>query len=396
MRILVAHNRYRERGGEDVVVEQEVELLRGAGHEVIEYFRHNDEIDETAPLGAAVEALWSARASREVGQLIRDRQPDVVHVHNTFAQLSPSVFWAASRAGVPTVQTLHNFRLICPQGSLLRQGRVCDDCSGRAPLPALRHACYRNSRPQTAVLSSMLLLHRAMGTWAHQVTRHIALSEHSRGRFIRAGFPASRLVVKPNFVRGPAEINQSGRSGLLFVGRLSSEKGIDLLGQAAVGLPPASLRVAGTGPARPALGSSPALSLLGHLPSEKVGREMSRALGLVLPSLALENCPMSLLEAFAHATPVIGSRIGAIAEMVEDGVTGILVEPGDVSAWQSAMRFALSHPQQMARMGEQARRRWEQRYQPESNLRQLLTIYGSALAEARALQQASKWGDKVA
>jgi glycosyltransferase involved in cell wall biosynthesis len=383
MRVLVVHNRYRERGGEDVVVEHEVELLRSGGHEVTDYGRHNDEVAESAPLGMALQALWSRRTTQELASLIGECQPEVVHVHNTFPLVSPSVYWVAARAGVPVVQTLHNFRLICPQGLLLREGRPCESCVGRVPLPAVRHACYRGSRAQTAVAAAAVVLHRGLGTWRSKVDRYIALSEFSRGRLIAGGVPAERIVVKPNSVPAASDPLEGPRSGLLFAGRLSAEKGLDTLVRAAAGLPPGSVRVAGSGPMAAALAGVPALQPLGRLDRSALQAEMAGAAALVLPSACYENAPLAVLEAFACGLPVIASRLGALAEIVEDGVTGLLCEPGDAQALQQKMSWALSHHGAMRLMGAAARSQHARLYAPAENLRRLIGIYESVAPTGR-------------
>ena len=385
MKVLLAHNAYQQRGGEDAVVEAEAALLRSRGHEVLEYRRHNDELASTGRAQAAAGTLWSRRTVHEVGALLRDTRPDVLHVHNTFPLISPSLYWAAAAAGVPVVQTLHNFRLLCPQAMLLREGRVCESCVGRLPLPGVLHGCYRGSRAQTGVLAGMLVLHRALGTWAHKVHRYIALNEFCRAKFIEGGLPAARIAVKANFVDLPAPPAASARAGLLYVGRLAPEKGIGLLVRAARELPAGSLRVAGTGPEQALLAGHAAVQALGAVGSAQVVAEMQRAAALVMPSLWFENFPRTLVEAFACGLPVIASRLGAMAELIDDGVTGLLVAPGDAADLALKMQWALDHPERMAAMGRAARGVYEARYTADINHAQLLAIYRDAIAEqARA------------
>ena len=228
-RILIVHNSYRQYGGEDSVVDAELALLRDHGHEVELYLRHNDELGAMAKGHAALDALWSSRTSRDTSETIAIFHPDVIHVHNTFPLISPSLYWAAARADVPVVQTLHNFRLLCPQAMFLRNGNVCEDCLSRIPWRGVVRSCYRNSWKQSAVLTSMLVLHWAMGTWRQKVTRYIALNEFCRYKFIEGGLPPERIVVKPNFVHTSHSDFDGPREGFLFVGRLSEEKGVHTL-----------------------------------------------------------------------------------------------------------------------------------------------------------------------
>ena len=378
MRVVVAHNAYLLRGGEDAVAESEAALLRDHGHEVIEYARSNLDLAGMGKLSVAVDTLWSRRTHSEISELLTRLRPDVLHVHNTLPLISPSLYWAAATARVPLVQTLHNFRMMCPQAMLLREGRVCEDCIGRVPWPAVRHGCYHGSRAQTAVLGGMLVLHRALGSYRHKVSRYIALNEFCRAKFVQGGLPAERVVVKPNFVEDPKPGDEP-RRGLLFVGRLSPEKGVDVLAQAARTLPLGSLRVAGTGPAQAALAGLPSITSLGAMPSSAVAFEMARAVALVLPSIWYENFPRTLVEAYAAGLPVLASRIGALAELVEDGVTGLLFNPGDSADLAAKMTWALGHPDAMVEMGRAARRVYESKYTPEVNYEQLIGIYEQAL-----------------
>ena len=382
MRVLVAHNAYQQRGGEDAVVESEVALLRHAGHEVELLLRHNDEIPTLGRAQVGLQTLWSRRTGEDFRSLIARHRPDVVHVHNSFPLLSPSLHWASAAAGIPLVQTLHNFRLLCPQAMFLREGRVCEDCLNRAPWPAVRHGCYRGSRAQTAVVAGMLVLHRGLGTWQHKVARYIALTEFSRRKFIEGGLPAERVRVKPNFVAAPVPAGEP-RAGFLFVGRLSSEKGIRVLAEAWRRFDGASkLAVAGSGPEEALLRGLPGAALLGALPSAAVQSLMQRSLALVLPSIWYENFPRTIVEAMGAGLAVIASRIGALPELVIEGETGLLFEAANADDLARSLGWAQSHPQEMAQMGRRARAVYEARYTPERNLAQLLAIYTEAGAEA--------------
>lgn len=378
MRVIVVHNTYQHKGGEDSVVEAEAALISSRGHSVELFLRDNNALHEMSPAISAVRTIWSTEAERAFIALVRSFKPDVVHVHNTFPMISPAIYWAASRMRVPLVQTLHNFRLMCPQAMFLRGGKVCEDCLGRVPWRGAARGCYRDSRLQSTVLAGMVTLHRAIGTWQNKVTRYIALNEFCRRKFIEGGLPADRIVVKPNFVdfEAPAHVD---RSGFLFVGRLSVEKGIDVLAGAACVLSNTTVRVAGTGPEVAQLAGAKGITALGALSLDAIGTEMSHALALVLPSIWYENFPRTLVEAFASRLPVIASRIGALAELVTEGVTGLLFEPGDSLDLSKKMLWAQQHPEQMAQMGRNARTLYEATYTAERNYHQLMAIYESAI-----------------
>lgn len=382
MRILIVHNAYRHRGGEDAVVEAEIALLRAHGHAVETYFRSNDDVSGMSSLALARQTLWSDRTPHDLAQLIRRFQPDVIHVHNTFPLVSPSLYWAAERAGVPVVQTLHNFRLMCLNALFLHEGRVCEDCMGQVPWRGVARACYRGSTAASAVLAGMLTLHRGLGTYRNKVARYIALNEFCRGKFIEGGLPAERVVVKPNFVDFDMP-EPVARAGLLFVGRLSAEKGVATLAQAMTLLPDAKLRVAGDGPEAGLLNGVAGVTRLGSLPGEAVRQEMGRAAALVVPSIWYENFPRTIVESFASGLPVIASRIGALADIVTDGETGLLFEPGNARDLADKLAWALAHPEQMAAMGRRARAQYEAEFSAEVNYRQLMKIYREAGAASR-------------
>lgn len=391
MRILFAHNAYQHQGGEDRVVESEIALLRAHGHEVAEYRRDNSEITEMPRPALAANTLWSRRAAHEADRLIAEFLPDVVHAHNTFPLISPALYWAAQRAGVPVVQTLHNFRLICLNAIFLRGGNVCEDCTGRLPWRGVARKCYRASAAQSAVLAGMLVLHRGLGTYRNKVARYIALNNFCRSKFIEGGLPAGRIAVKPNFVDWvevdphSSSFRESERQGLLFVGRLAPEKGVGVLARAAALLPNSCLRVAGDGPEAHLLEGVTGITRLGNLAGDAVRREMGSAVALVLPSLWYENFPRTIVEAFACGLPVIASRIGALVELVRDGETGLLFEPGNPRDLADKMAWTLAHPERMMEMGRRAREQYETEFSAEVNYRMLMDIYAGVLAEQEAV-----------
>jgi glycosyltransferase involved in cell wall biosynthesis len=378
MRILIAHNAYQHRGGEDMVVESEIALLRSNGDEVAEFRRDNNEVAGLPKPLLAANTLWSGCTVDEVTRLIATFKPDVIHAHNTFPLISPSLYWAAERAGIPVVQTLHNFRLLCLNALFLREGKVCEDCMGRLPWRGVVRKCYRDSAAQSALLAGMLTLHRGLGTYRNKVARYIVLNNFCRQKFIEGGLPAERIVVKPNFVDFPSPEDMP-RRGFLFVGRLSAEKGVKTLVQTASLLADPALRVAGDGPEAHMLQGIAGVTHLGSLTGTAVRQEMNSAVGLVLPSICYENFPRTIVEAFACGLPVIASHLGAMADLVEDGETGLLFEPGNAADLAQKMAWAQENPDHMAKMGRNARAKYEAEFTAERNYELLMGIYGEAI-----------------
>lgn len=412
MKVLIVHNRYQQRGGEDRVVDDEIGLLRHHGHQVETLIEDNRALDAVPAWRQAGDLLWSRDAAARVRCLCQDFQPDVMHCHNTHARLSPSVIRAARECGVPVVQTVHNYRLLCVNAMLLRDGRPCQDCVGHLPWRGVLHACYRGSTRQSAALAAGITLHRALGSHSRHVTRFIALSEHARQTLIRGGLPAQRTVVKPNFVNDPLGAaralgggggggggggessagDATTRHGLLYVGRLSAEKGIDWLMQASAHAR-RRVSVMGDGPMQAACRAHPWFDCLGERPMDEVFAAMRRARALVVPSLSFEAMPRVLVEAFACGLPIIASRQGALAELVEHGRTGWLVETGNVDALAQAMLGAETSAD-WAGMSGQARVTYQSKYTSDVAHDALLAIYRQAMAHANP--QASAMADDYA
>lgn len=384
MRILLCHNFYQEPGGEDQVFADEGWLLESHGHEVIRYTRHNDDIDRMGRWESARKTIWNRQTRTELQTLIRERRPDVMHCHNTFPLISPSAYAAAKSEGVPVVQTLHNYRLLCPSALFLRDGHACEDCLGKlVAWPGVLHGCYRNNRPATAAIATMLAVHRVRGTWSQGVQRFIALSEFSRRKFVQGGLPAARIATKANFMRTDPQPGE-GRGGFaLFVGRLAIEKGIDTLLAAWRNLPQAlPLKIVGDGPlaeqVRSAAAADPRISYLGRQSSSEVLSLLGDAACLVLPSVCYENCPKTLIEAYASATPVIASRLGAIEEMIDHGRTGLLFESGNPADLVVQVQRLHAADETRRAMRRAAREAYELRYTCESNYAALMEIYRDA------------------
>ena len=393
MKVLRVHARYQQPGGEDEAESAERALLRAGGHELVVYERHNAEILRMGPLERAllpVRSVWGWDARRELRALIARERPDVAHFTNTFPLISPLAYDACREAGVPVVQSLHNYRLLCPAATLLRRGRPCEDCTRHSLWRGVLHRCYRGSRPATAVVASMLAVHRRRGTFAERVDAYIALSDFARSRFAAGGLPAERIFVKPNFADPGGAPRREAGDAALFVGRLAPEKGPFTLLRAWQELGDrVPLRIAGDGPLAEDLRRGAAraglahVSFLGRLPRAGVLAEMRRARFLVFPSECYENFPLAIAEAFACATPVVASRLGAMREIVEDGRTGLHFEPGDPADLAAKALWAWRHPGRLEEMGRRARAEYEARYTPKRNLEILLSIYGRAISASR-------------
>ena len=383
LRILVVHNRYQIRGGEDSVVAQEVASLRRAGQIVETLFFDNAAIRTGWDrLRTAYEAPHAPRGIAAVLDAARAFGPDVVHAHNVFPQVSPGMHAAVRAYGAATVQTLHNFRVTCANGILMRDSRPCEDCVTGSPYQAVRHACYRGSRLGSLAVARMIDVHRRSGTWARDVDRFIALTPFARTRFVAAGLPESRIRIKPNGLADPGYDPNAPRAGILFVGRLVSEKGVGTLREAA-GLSHAPITIIGEGPWEDQLRSVPGLTVLGPQDPAAVQAAMARAAALVVPSHWYEGMPMVIAEAFSLGTPVIASRIGALADLIADGSTGLHVVPGDPSGLAQALDRIVDAPEAARAMGRQARLVYERDWTEAAVTARALTIYREAIA-ARA------------
>jgi glycosyltransferase involved in cell wall biosynthesis len=384
MRILSIHNNYQIRGGEDESRQAEERLLQEMGHQVDVYEKNNDRVATLNSAQLAIRTVWSTEAYRIVQQRLRQYKSDLVHVQNFFPLISPSVYYAAQAEGVPVVQTLRNYRLICPNGLFFRDGHVCEDCLGKfVPYPGVIHACYRQNRGATATTAAMLTVHRTLRTWLKQVNLFISLSEFARQKFIEAGFPEEKIVVKPNFVHPDPGVGD-GRGGYaLYVGRLSVEKGLDILLAAWESLKaPIPLKIVGDGPlAQQVIEATkrlPKVEWLGRKPMPEVYELMGEAMFLIFPSKWYETFGRVAVEAFAKGTPVIAANLGAIAELVDSGRTGLHFTPSDPTDLAAKVEWVLEHPTELLQMRSLARAEFEAKYTAQKNYHQLMAIYALA------------------
>jgi glycosyltransferase involved in cell wall biosynthesis len=393
MRVLLLHNRYRRPGGEDTVVSREHHLLLEAGHSVALFEVCNDDFrGPAAALRIAAALPYSRRAHSLVADVLAESRPDVVHVHNFFPLLTPSVFAACADVRAPVVHTLHNYRLLCANGLLLRDGAPCELCVEGTPYNGVHYACYRDSRLASAPVARMIATHRKRGTWQTGVDRYIALTSFGKRLFVRGGFPADKIVVKPNFAPEPAAgpTSTKGSDYALFLGELTAHKGTAVLLDAWRDVP-FDLHIAGDGPltgrVRQAALANSRLKYVGRLDRHGVEDQLAGAAFLVFPSLLYETFGLALVESFAHARPVLASKLGAAEEIVRDGETGVHFATGDAADLATKANWLATHVREREAMGARARGEYERMYTAERNLGLLLTVYAEAQTEA-----ASRYG----
>ncbi|MGD0734805.1 MAG: glycosyltransferase family 4 protein [Terracidiphilus sp.] len=387
MNILVVHNRYAFAGGEDEACATEVELLREHGHNVVVHTQDNRLIDSKSRWATGIRSVWSAADHAAVRRLISKNKLELMSVHNFFPLVSPSIYYAARAEGIPVVQTLHNYRLLCPAATFLRNGKICEDCLGKAvPWPALVHKCYRGSFAQTGAVAGMISGHKMLGTWRKLVNYYIALTPFMRNKFIAGGFPAKRIVVKPNSVEDTG-VGSGHDDNFLFVGRLSEEKGAAVLLQAwKTTKTSRKLKIIGTGPdemnLRAIAAPLPNVEFLGQVSAERVRAEMAAAAAVVFPSIWYEGLSRVVIEAFSKGTPILASDLGPISTIVTDGKTGVLFRVGD--SVDLAAKLAAFPPPGPAldQLRRAAREEFERSYSNEVVYRILLGIFRSAIAPA--------------
>lgn len=381
MRILVLHSPYLSgpASGENRVVEDEVGLLRSAGHDV-QVFVPGRRAGGAGAVAEGFSAVWSRSATREVAQFVREHRVEVVHCHNLFPALSPAVLRTADRAGPAVLMTLHNYRLSCLPATFLRDGRVCEDCLAKVPWRGIVHRCYRRSAAASAALATSLTLHRVLRSF-ERVDRFLAVSEFVRAKHVEAGMPSDRIAVKRNFA-WPVERREGTGDYFLYVGRLSPEKGLPTLLEAWAGVD-CRMVIAGDGPDGDALRRTAPndVDFLGAVDPDRIPALLAGARALVIPSVWYEGAPRAIVEAYAAGVPVIASRIGALPEFVNDAVTGLLVPPGDSRALAAAAA-RLCDDDESLRLGRGAWAAWSDRYSPEVGLKELERAYLDAQSPA--------------
>jgi len=384
MKILVGHNHYQQAGGEDAVAASEVQMLRAQGHDVLYVeFDNKDFNDLSAPakFQNVLSWDWSKKAYEIIRQHCISFNPDVAHFHNTFYMMTPAVYSACQSMKVPVVQTLHNFRLLCSNGLFYRQGKVCEECLSHTLKRGIKYGCYRHSRVLTWAVVNMLEKHWKQRTWHNKVDRFIALTDFARGKFIEGGLPGERIVVKSNSIAIDPGCRERAGEHFVFAGRLSEEKGIKVVLEAFRYLPNEKLMVMGDGPLKLDCENYikkyglQNIQLLGHLDKKDYYETLKKAKALIVPSRLYENFPVVIIEAFACGVPVIASRLGSMKEIVVEGQTGLLFDPGVSKDLIQKINDLSQNPSGMIAWGQEARRLFESKHSAEINGKELISIY---------------------
>jgi len=378
MKILQVHNHYQFSGGEDTVFSNEYKLLAYYGHEVLQFTKSNKDIDNYNIFQKSrlfFNAVYSRSAFEEILKIIEENKPDVCHIHNTLALITPSIYYACKERGVPVVQTLHNYRLMCANAYLFRNGKVCEECIGKSLYHSVKYGCYRNSRLQTFVLARTIEWNKKQGTWNNLIDAYIALTEFSKQKFIEGGLPENKIFVKPNFLFEDPNYSEKNGGFFLFAGRLDVTKGFNVLIKAAEKLPDVKFKVAGDGTLRSNLDGVLNIEYLGQLNRNDLILELKKSSAIIFPSVWYETFGLSIIESFACGKPVIASNLGAMAGLIENGKTGLLFEPGNVDDLVKKILWAKNNPEKMKEMGLNARKEFEEKYTPEKNYKILMNIY---------------------
>jgi glycosyltransferase involved in cell wall biosynthesis len=395
---------YDLRGGTERVMFDLSAALTQAGHEVVP-FATQDPRNEATPFERyfvaprrydggglvaraklAAAAIHDHDAARALGRLLDDHPCDVAHLHNIYHQLSPSILGELRRRGIPTLMTLHDYKIACPNYKLYRDGEICEKCvTTKTPLWPFLHACHRDSRAESILVAVESTLHRLTGAYEKGVDLFVSPSEFL-AEILRRRLPSARLQVIRNSA-GNASAADAGkratRPTVLYAGRLSAEKGVDLLLASAADAKEVEIRVAGSGPLEESLRErfhGENIVFLGRLEAGELERERAAAWAIAIPSQWYENAPLSLLEAYASARPVLAAAHGGLLEMVEHEASGWLIEPAAVDAWSSALRRVAASPDALTQMGERGYELARNRYSFDTFLASYLGAYEKLLS----------------
>ena len=388
MKILQVHNYYKLFGGEDILYNNEYELLTSNGHYVIQYSKKNKEIENfnlLQKVSLFFDSAISKKSYEEISSLIRKEKPNICHVHNTLALISPSVYFACKDNKIPVVQTLHNYRLLCSNAYFFRNGNICEECLGGSLYHSVKYGCYRNSKIQTFALARMIEKHRKLNTWFEKIDMFISPSNFTRQKYIEGGFPEDKIMVKPNFLIEDSGFNYSSGDYFIFAGRMDELKGIKILNDAAKNFSSdIKIKLAGEVNLEEEIVLDKSLESIGFIPHNILLEVIKNSIALIFPSTWYETFGVSIIEAFACGKSVIASNHGAMAELIEDGKTGLLFEPGNSKDLAEKINWAYHHKNEMREMGKNARKEYEEKYTAEKNYQQLMNIYKEVISNYKS------------
>lgn len=383
MKVAQIHNRYRSYGGEDAAVENSTKLLNDHGVQTVSLIRESNDISEgiAAKVMLGIRSSYSRSAYADMVQFLEHEKPDIAHVHNLYPLLTPSILRACREASVPVVMTVHNYRLVCPIGVHFTAGSICERCVGGREYSCILKNC-RDNLPESTIYAVRTALARKYGLFANNVNRFISPSAFLKRRLVEAGYDERKFVVLPNFVADPVSLAiPAAGSYCGFVGRFSAEKGVETLAAAAALLPDIPFQLAGSSTEMPAVSRiiSRNTRLVGPLSRVETGYFYRGARFIVIPSVSFEVCPLVALEAMSYGLPVVASRIGGLPEIIDDGVTGLLFQPGNETELSEKIDYMWQHPDICQKMGEAARDRFLQHYSDTAHFKRLVELYNDEL-----------------
>jgi glycosyltransferase involved in cell wall biosynthesis len=391
MKLLLGHCFYRSSSpsGEDAVYKNEKKLLMEKGITVIPYEKQNDHLEGMGLLGkmgSGLEYCWSKKSYREVSRIIESERPDIAHFHNIFPQMSTSVYKACYDHGIPVIQTLHNFRYMCPNALFLRERKPCEDCISKTLLSSIQHKCYRNSYLASLPMAGMIYFNRLHNNFNRYVTQYICLTEFAKNQFIKGGFLSEKLCVKPNFISDHTFESIQNGDYVLFVGRLSEEKGLLTLLEAAKNIRDIPILIAGDGPLRAKLESTTIthnlnIQFLGYLPKDSVMQTIAKSRFVVLPSECYEGFPVTIAEAFSCYKPVIASDLGGPGEIIKDGITGFKFTPGSAESLANTIANLWNNLPLLKELSLNCRWEYEEKFSEDNNFQILMSIYKRSIQE---------------
>ncbi len=392
MKVLQVHNYYQSYGGECHVVDEEKKLLEENGHEVIQYVRHSCDINSwnaAKKAFALISIPYNLAEYKSLLKFIEYVRPDVAHVHNVFPLFSPSAYSALAKAKIPTIQTVHNYRFLCPNGIFFTENKVCEECQTRGLFSAVRKRCVRDSYLISALYATAIANAWRTKNIPENVSRFIVLNKFVYEKFLAAGVPRSKLAICSNFIDSQIKNIPVKKRYILYLGRLSIEKGVITLLKAVASLDDVVLKIAGSGPEEHNLkqhvleGAIDRVEFVGFVQGDEKARLIAEAICTVFPSECYENCPISVLESLSHGTPVIASNIGGLPDMIEHGVTGFLFEPGNSKNLAECIRVLLADLERLKSMSQKAMDKAVSQFGPEVHYRQLIAIYTDVVNESK-------------